>query len=92
MPFDTGYFAGEATRMAFAVIDFDRAGNSRTVSLHPFVTPAHHVEDIVPFSFEHRSHGVESIIHPALIDYIQRARDIFPDTFSLAEWRHAEFE
>src|SRR5215831_967322 len=92
VPFDTGYFAGEPARMAFSVIDFDRARNTRTVALHPFVTPAHHVEDVVPFPFEHCSHGVESILHPALVDDVQRARHIFADTLSLAEWRHAEFE
>jgi hypothetical protein len=70
--------------MALSIIHLDAAGNAIAIFLHAFVALPDDGEDLVPLAFEDRPHGIQPIGHAALVNDIQRARDILADAFAFA--------
>src|SRR5262249_17967485 len=83
-PLDTRDFARKPAAMPFAVVNLDRTGNPVAVRFHSLITLFHDLHDVVPFPFQHRSHRVEPVRDPTLVDDVQRAGHILPDTLAFA--------
>src|SRR5439155_14552304 len=89
---DAGNFARQTAGVAFPIVHLDCARNSVTVFPHSVETLPHHREHVIPVTLQDRAHGIESVVHPALVDDVQRPGHILSHTLPLPKRRHAELQ
>lgn len=69
----TSGLAGQPPFVPLTVIYLDRAGDAVAILTHALIALTHDIHHVVPLPFQHGPHGIETIVHTALVDDIQGA-------------------
>src|SRR5205807_9886196 len=77
---------------SLAVVYLDRTRDAVAVLPHPREALRHDSEHLTPVAFEDCPHGVETVVHSALVHDLQRPGHVLADALPLTEGRHAEFQ